>query len=137
MTKDDYEDKAYIGAATSAIGLMALVNDQYVHKSFSGKFQIGMGYEQLPLITNQNNNYAPFASYSDKASYPTFHFGLRLEFLNNKLVNINTRAYYSLGFNAFETGVSGAYVETGFDGGIQFWYKKNTKFRPYMSTKQK
>lgn len=127
--RDEFEDKAYVGMATGAIGLMALVNDQYVHKYFSGKFQIGMGYEQMPLITNQNNEYAPKASYSDKTSYPTFHFGLRLEFLNNKLINLNTRAYYSLGFNPFETGISGAYSEIGFDGGIQFWYKKKTKFK--------
>lgn len=127
--RDQKEDLAYTAAATGMLGAMALVNDRYTHKVSSGKLQFGLGYEQTPMITNQNNSYAPLASYADKASYPTLFMALKLEFLNNKPVNLNLRGLYSLGIQAFDTGVSGGHVVTGFDGGIQFWYTTHTKFK--------
>ncbi|MFN8274769.1 MAG: hypothetical protein U0X58_07810 [Flavobacteriaceae bacterium] len=127
--RDQKEDLAYTAAATGMIGAMALVNDRYTHKISSGKLQFGLGYDQTPMITNQNNTYAPLESFSDKASYPTLFLGLKLEFLNNKPININVRGLYSLGIQAFDQGVSGTHVVTGFDGGVQFWYTKHTKFK--------
>lgn len=127
--RDQKEDIAYTAAAAGMLGAMSLVNDSYTHKVSSGKLQFGLGYDQTPMITNQNNNYAPLASFSDKASYPTLFIALRLEFLNNKPVNLNVRGLYSLGIQAFSKGISGTHVVTGFDGGIQFWYTTHTKFK--------
>ena len=127
--RDNTEDAAYATAAGATLGAMSLLKDGYTHRGFSGKFQAGLGYDQTPMITNQNNVDAALASYADEVSYPTVDFGLRLEILNNKPVNINLRGLYSVGLHAFETGVSGTHVVTGVDGGIQFWYKTATKFK--------
>ena len=127
--RDQKEDLAYTAAAAGMIGAMSLVNDSYTHKVSSGKLQFGLGYDQTPMITNQNNTYAPLASFADKASYPSLFIALRLEFLNNKPVNINVRGLYSLGIQAFDKGLSGSHAVTGFDGGIQFWYTTHTKFK--------
>ena len=127
--RDKAEDVAYTAAAGAAIGAMSLLNDGYTHRGFSGKFQVGVGYDQMPMMTNQNNTSAAAASYVDKVAYPTVDFGLRFEMLNNKPVNINLRGLYSVGLHAFETGVSGSHVVTGVDGGMQFWYKTATKLK--------
>lgn len=122
--QDNTEDVAYTAAAGAAIGAMSLINDGYTHRGFSGKFQVGVGYDQTPMVTN-----AAAASHTDKVAYPTIDFGLKLEILNNKPVNINLRGLYSVGLHAFETGVSGTHVIIGVDGGLQFWYKTTTKFK--------
>lgn len=126
---DKAEDEAYVAMAGTVITAMSFMKDKYMHRGFSGKFQTGLGYNETPMITNQNNGYAPAASYADKASYLNFDLGLKFEILNNKPVNINVRGLYSIGWHAFEKGVKGLHQVTGVDGGIQFWYKTNTKFK--------
>lgn len=123
------KDLAYVSLAAGAVTAMSLIKDRYVHKGFSGKFQTGIGYEQTPMITNQNNPYAAAVSYEDKASYPLVHFGLNLEFANNKAINLNVRPLVSIGIDAFTTGMTGTHVVTGVDGGLRFWYKSHTKFK--------
>lgn len=127
--RDKTEDAAYTAVAGATMGAMSMLKDGYTHRGFSAKIQLGVGYDQTPMITNQNNTNAAFASYTDKVSYPAVDFGLRFEILNNKPVNVNLRGVYSLGMHAFETGVSGLHTVTGVDGGVQFWYKTVTKFK--------
>lgn len=127
--RDKNEDLAYTSLATGAVGVMSLINDQYAHEGSSAKFQMGVGYEQTPMITNQTNPYAAAASYADKASYPLIHLGLNLEFLNKKAINFNVRPIASIGIDAFSTGTSGTYVVTGVESGLRFWYKSHAKFK--------
>jgi len=127
--KDKAEDATYVAAAGTAATAMSLLTDQYTHSGFSGKFQMGLGYDQTPMITNQNNANAAATSYADKASYPTVHVGLRFEILNNAPVNFNLAGIYAVGLHAFETGITGVHTVIGAEGGIQFWYKTATKFK--------
>jgi len=127
--RDADEDLAYTSLATGTVGIMSLINDQYTNKAASGKIQVGLGYEQTPIITNQNNSYSAPASYADKISYPLVYFGLNLEFLNNKPVNLHVRPLVSIGINAFSKGTSGTNIATGVEGGLRFWYKSQTKFK--------
>ncbi|KKO89047.1 hypothetical protein AAW12_23060 [Sphingobacterium sp. Ag1] len=127
--RDANEDLAYTSLASGTIGIMSLINDQYTNKVSSGKVQVGLGYEQMPIITNQNNSYSAPASYADKTSYPLVYFGLNLEFLNNKPVNLHVRPLVSIGINAFSKGTSGTHTATGIEGGIRFWYKSQTRFK--------
>lgn len=126
--RDKAENTAYTTVAGSAVGAMSLLKDGYTHRGFSGKFQLGLGYSQMPMVTNLKSDYVE-ASYADKASYPTIDFGLKFEMFNNAPVNLNVRGLYAVGLHAFETGVSGAHAVAGVDGGIQFWYKTTTKFK--------
>lgn len=127
--KDNTEDATYAAAAGSAVAAMSMLNDGYTHKGFSTKFQVGVGYDQTPMITNQNNGNAALGSYADKGSYPTVEIGLKFEILNNAPVNFNLRGIFTAGLHAFEPGVTGVHTVTGGEGGIQFWYKTDTKFK--------
>jgi hypothetical protein len=127
--KDKTEDATYTAAAGSAAAVMSMLNDGYTHSGFSAKFQMGVGYDQTPMITNQNNSNAAAASYADKASYPLVGIGLKFEILNNAPVNINLGGIYTAGLHAFETGITGVHTVIGGEGGIQFWYKTATKFK--------
>lgn len=123
------ENLAYTSLAAGALGAMSLINDQYTNKIASGKIQAGLGYEQTPMITNQTNPNAAPASYADKASYPLIYFGLNLEFLNNKPVNLSVRPNISIGIDAFSPETGGTHIATGIEGGLRFWYKTHTKFK--------
>jgi hypothetical protein len=127
--RDAREDVAYTSLASSTIGLMAMLTDKYTNKGFSGKLQAGLGYERTPLITNQTSGALAQTSKADNATYPTTFLALKFELFNNKAINVYTRGFMSFGIHALETGISGGHLNTGFDGGLQFWFKKRTKFK--------
>lgn len=113
QAQDKQKDAEYAGLTAGFVGLAALLNDSYSPKWYAMKFQLGLGYESFPLISNNVNKYHADQSYIEKFTLPTFHLGFKSGFFNNKGVSLEINPQFNLGFSALSPGKSGGYTEYG------------------------
>jgi hypothetical protein len=111
---DLVKDAQYAGLTASFVGLAAFLKDSYSPKWYAMKFQLGLGLESFPLISNNVNQYHWDQTYIESFTVPSFHIGLKSGFFNNKGISAEINPQFNLGFSALSPGKSGGYVELYF-----------------------
>lgn len=129
--KDKDENLQYAGMAAGVGGAMSLINDGYSPNWYAMKFQLGLGYESLPIISNNVSQYHTNQSYIETFGLPTFHVGFKLGFFNNRGISFHLNPQFDLGFSALSAGTSGGYVGYGSMATVYFGRKSYSKFKVF------
>jgi hypothetical protein len=129
---DLVKDAQYAGLTASFVGLAAFLKDSYSPKWYAMKFQLGLGLESFPLISNNVNQYHWDQTYIESFTVPTFHIGLKSGFFNNKGISAEINPQFNLGFSALSPGKSGGYVEYGSTGTLYFGNKGYSIFKVFV-----
>ena len=129
---DVVKDAQYAGLTASFVGLAAFLKDSYSPKWYAMKFQLGLGLESFPLISNNVNKYHWDQTYIESFTVPTFHIGLKSGFFNNKGISLEINPQFNLGFSALSPGKSGGYLEYGSTGTLYFGKKGYSIFKVFV-----
>jgi hypothetical protein len=129
--RDEQENLQYAGMAAGVGRLMAFLNDSYSAEWYAMKFQLGLGYESLPIISNNISEYHEDVSYIENFGLPTFHLGFTSGFFNNKGISLHLNPQFNMGFSAFSAGTRGGYISYGGNATIYFGRKHFSKFRVF------
>ncbi len=132
QANDVVKDVQYAGLTASFVGLAAFLKDSYSPKWYAMKFQLGLGLESFPLISNNVNKYHWDQTYIESFTVPTFHIGLKSGFFNNKGISLEVNPQFNLGFSALSPGKSGGYLEYGSTGALYFGKKGYSIFKIFL-----
>lgn len=111
--RDDTENVTYAATSAATITAMSLLEDAPSEGFTSGKIYMGLGIEQMPLISNNTSPYHTNKSYIEAPLVPGFDMGIILGIANNKKVSLYLNPRFSYGISAFSAGTSGGLFEYG------------------------
>jgi len=111
--RDETENVTYAATSATTITAMSLLEDSPSEGFTSGKIYLGLGIEQIPLISNNTSQYHTNKSYIEAPLVPGFDMGIILGIANNKKVSLYLNPRFSYGISAFSAGTSGGLFEYG------------------------
>ncbi|MBC9909878.1 hypothetical protein [Chitinophaga varians] len=124
--RDKKEDVLYTSAAATTAGFMAMLKDGYSSRPFAAKFQLGLGYEHAPIMSNGASK-----SYIEERDLFSLHTGFNLGFFNNRPVSFYVKPQVNIGMSAFTSGISGGYASYGATAVLQLAAKAHSKFNVF------
>ncbi len=130
--KDKNENMAYASATAGMIGLMALINDETSSNFISGRLQLGLGMDNIPLITNSISSNTRNKSYLQSSLHPTFYFGFNIGIAETKQIYGNINPFFTAGLNALSAGTTGGHITYGGLVDINVKPIKNSIFGAYI-----
>lgn len=114
VQQQDIREDAAMGAGfVTTIALGALLEDEYTDAFSYLRIHLGLGWDQLPILINDNNIER---SAVNNSSHPVLHVGLKTALFNNRGISFHVSPFYSFGLNAFSYGVNGSHQTFGGTG---------------------
>lgn len=122
-------DAAMGSIAFGTIGLASLMKDSYTDNFAYMKFHLGLGWDNIPIITNDSKNQK---SATAASSHPFLHLGFQAGFFNNKGISFHIKPFLSYGFNALSPGTTGSHLAYGSMGTLFFGKHNDSKLKLFV-----
>lgn len=124
--KEVVSDATMGAAALGVIGIASGMNDSYSGNSCFGKFNLGLGWESIPLIANDDNNNT---TSTESSSHPIIIAGFKFGFFNNHGISLHVTPTLSWGLNVLSPGTTGSHLTYGSDAILLIGRKPESHFK--------
>jgi hypothetical protein len=97
-------------AALSVINVAGLMNDAYIDRPVCGRVYFGLGWDQIPVIANDDNH---SATSTEVTSHPVIALGFTFSFFNNRGISLHLSPFGTFGLDALDPGATGSHLTYG------------------------
>ena len=122
-------DAAMGASAVGTIAIASTMKDKYQDGFAYMKFHLGLGWENIPIITNDDKN---AKSQTDATSHPNIYLGFQTGIFNDKGISFHLKPYFSYGMNALSPGTTGSHISYGGVSTLLLGKYAHSKFKLFV-----